>query len=96
MLQTKIVTQCLQPKQSVEYRSKIQLVLGNPLNSMKNSAVEFVIGYKNFEKTIHEEILVYDKSGMISQLGGVVSLFIGISFFTLFSDCLDFIQKKIM
>ena len=58
--------------------------------------VEFVIGYKNFEKTIHEEILVYDKKGMVSQLGGVVSLFIGISFFTLFSDFLDFVQKKIM
>ena len=88
--------QCLQPKHSVEYQSKIQLVLGNPLNRMKNSKVSFIIGYKNFENTIHEEILVYDKSGMISQLGGVVSLFIGISFFTLFSDCLDFIQKKIM
>ena len=90
------MTQCLQPKQSVEYRSNIQLVLGNPLNRMKNSKVNFVIAYKNFENTIHEEILVYDKSGMVSQLGGVVSLFIGISFFTLFSDCLDFIQKKIM
>ena len=63
---------------------------------MKNSKVSFVIEYKNFENTIHEEILVYDKSGMVSQLGGVVSLFIGISFFTLFSDCLDFVQKKIM
>ena len=52
------------------------------------------ITYNGFKKTIHEEILVFDKSGMVSQLGGVVSLFIGISFFTLFSDCLDFIQKK--
>ena len=90
------MTQCLQPKQSVEYRSEIQLVLGNPLNRMKNSKVSFVIEYKNFENTIHEEILVYDKSGMVSQLGGVISLFIGISFYTLFSDCLDFVQKKIM
>ena len=88
--------QCIQPKHTHEYKSTIQLVMGNPLNNWKNSAVDFVIGYKSFEKTIHEEILVYDKSGMVSQLGGVVSLFIGISFFTLFSDCLDFIQKKIM
>ena len=90
------MTQCLQPKHSLEYQSKIQLVMGNPLNDKTNSTVYVVIRYKSFEKTIHEEILVYDKSGMVSQLGGVVSLFIGISFFTLFSDCLDFIQKKIM
>ena len=71
--------------------------MGNPLNDKTNSTrVYVVIRYKSFEKTIHEEILVYDKSGMVSQLGGVVSLFIGISFFTLFSDCLDFVQKKIM
>ena len=90
------MTQCLQPKQSVEYHSKIQLVKGNPLNDKKRSAVDIIIGYKSFEKTIHEEILVYDTSGMVSQFGGVVSLFIGISFFNIFSDCLDFIQKKIM
>ena len=68
--------------------------MGNPLNNWKNSVVDFVIGYKSFEKTIHEEILVYDKRGMVSQIGGVVSLFIGISIFPLFSDCLDFILKK--
>ena len=90
------MTQCLQPKHSVEYQSNIQLVMGNQLNDRKNSTVYVTIKYKTFEKTIHEEILVYDKSGMVSQLGGVVSLFIGISFFTLFSDCLDFIRKKIM
>ena len=70
--------------------------MGNPLNDRKNSMVHFNIKYNSFEKTIHEEILVYDESGMVSQLGGVVSLFIGISFFTLFSDFLDFVQKKIM
>ena len=90
------MTQCLQPRQSIDFRSKIQLVKGNPLNGMENSKVDLVIGYKSFEKTIHEEILVYDTSGMVSQFGGVVSLFIGISFFNIFSDCLDFIQKKIM
>ena len=68
--------------------------MGNPLNEMKIYEVYFIIRYKSFEKTIHEEILVYDKSGMVSQLGGVISLFIGISFYTLFSDCLDFIKRK--
>ena len=68
--------------------------MGNPLSDMKNSEVDFIMSYKSFKKTIHEEILVHDKSGLVSQLGGVVSLFIGISFFTLFSDVLDFLHKK--
>ena len=93
---TKSMTQCLQPKHNVEYKSKVQLVMGNALNVKKTSEVDFIITYNSFKKTIHEEILVYDKSGIVSQLGGVVSLFIGISIFPLFSDCLDFIQKKIM
>ena len=90
------MTQCLQPKHSVEYQSNLQLIKGNPLNDWKKSVVDFVIIYKSFEKTTREEILVYDNRGIDSQLGGVVSLFIGISFYTLFSDCMDFIQKKIM
>ena len=90
------MTQCLQPKHSVEYQSNLQLIKGNPLNDWKKSVVDFVIIYKSFEKITHEEILVYDNRGIVSQLGGVVSLFIGISFYTLFSDCMDFIQKKIM
>ena len=90
------MTQCLQPKHSVEYQSNLQLIKGNPLNDWKKSVVDFVIIYKSFEKITREEILVYDNRGIVSQLGGVVSLFIGISFYTLFSDCMDFIQKKIM
>ena len=90
------MTQCLQPKHSIEYQSNLQLIKGNPLNDWKISVVDFVIIYKSFEKTTREEILVYDNRGIVSQLGGVVSLFIGISFYTLFSDCMDFIQKKIM
>ena len=61
------MTQCLQPKLSVEYQSTIQLVMGNPLNEMNSSEVIFVIKYLSFEKAIHEEVLVYDKSGMVSQ-----------------------------
>ena len=90
------MTQCIQPKHSVEYQSNLQLIKGNPLNDWKKSVVDFVIIYKSFEKITREEILVYDNRGIVSQLGGVVSLFIGISFYTLFSDCMDFIQKKIM
>ena len=52
--------------------------------------------YKSTEKTVHKERLVYDKSGMVSQVGGVLSLFVGFSFFSLISDFLEFIAKKKM
>ena len=56
----------------------------------------FKMMYKSKEKTVHEERLVYDQSGMVSQLGGILSLFLGFSFFSLISDLLDFIAKKDM
>ena len=52
--------------------------------------------YQSTEKTVHVERLVYDQSGMVSQLGGILSLFLGFSFFSLISDFLDFIAKKNM
>ena len=54
----------------------------------------FTMMYKSTYKTVHEERLVYDQSGMVSQLGGILSLFLGFSFFSLISDFLDFIAKK--
>ena len=56
----------------------------------------FTIMDKSTEKTVHKERLVYDKSGMVSQVGGVLSLFLGFSFFSLISDFLEFIAKKKM
>ena len=54
----------------------------------------FTIIYKNKEKTINEEKLIYDTLGMMSQLGGVLSLFLGFSFYSLVCDLFDFIAKK--
>jgi hypothetical protein len=54
----------------------------------------FTMMYKNREKTVHEEKLIYDTLGMMSQLGDVLSLFLGFSFYSLISDLLDFIAKK--
>ena len=54
----------------------------------------FTMMYKNTEKTIHEEKLIYDTLGMMSQLGGVLSLFLGFSFYSLICDLFDFIAKK--
>ena len=54
------------------------------------------MAYKSTEKTVHEERLVYDQSGMVSQFGGILSLFLGFSFYSLISDLLDFIANNNM
>ena len=41
-----------------------------------------------------EEILVYDTPTMISQIGGILSLFLGFSFFSIICDLMELIQIK--
>ena len=67
-----------------------------PRKKSDDPRFSFTMMYKSTEKTVHKERLVYDKSGMVSQLGGVLSLFLGFSFFSLISDFLEFIAKKKM
>ena len=81
-------------KRSTEFKSdltvyKLPKKVGSPLFT-------FTMMYKSPQKDVHEERLVYDQSGMVSQLGGILSLFLGFSFFSLISDLLDFIAKKDM
>ena len=67
-----------------------------PRKNYDDPFFSFTMMYKSTEKTVHKERLVYDKSGMVSQVGGVLSLFLGFSFFSLVSDFLEFIAKKKM
>ena len=62
-------------------------------NKGNSTRADLVIHYKTDVKRVLEEILVYDTLGMVSQLGGVISLFIGISFFSLIDYMLDFMNK---
>ena len=81
-------------KQSIEFKS--DLTVYKLPNNADSPLFAFTMMYKSTQKTVHEERLVYDQSGMISQLGGILSLFLGFSFFSLISDLLDFIVKKNM
>ena len=89
------MTSCLQPKKSKEYKSKVLVVKGSELTSNGYSVVSLTLSYKDYRKTINEEITVYDTPGLVYQLGGVISLFLGISFFTIVCDLLDCIKEKI-
>ena len=91
----KNIIKCLKKKNSIIFKSDVKV----DKFSKKSSdwpLMSIVMMYQSTEKTVHEERLVYDQSGMVSQLGGILSLFLGFSFFSLISDFLDLIVKKNM
>ena len=81
-------------KKSLIFNSDLQVIKGRPLKNQKNISVDLIVMYKNQEKTITEEILVYDTPTMISQIGGILSLFLGFSFFSIICDLMELIQIK--
>ena len=89
----KTVKSCLKMKKSLNFNSDVQIIKGSPLSGEKNASVDLILMYKNQEKTVTEEILVYDTPGMVSQIGGILSLFLGFSFFSLLCDLFELIQK---
>ena len=85
----------MKTKKSLNFKPQLQIIKGNKLGNDKMQTGVFIkIMYKNFEKIIYDEMLVYDSPGLVSQLGGVISLFLGISIYTSLSDLLDWIGKK--
>ena len=86
---------CLKKKNSITFKSDVKVDRFSK-NSSDWPLMSIAMMYQSTEKTVHVERLVYDQSGMVSQLGGILSLFLGFSFFSLISDFLDFIAKKNM
>ena len=93
-LSSRKISNCLKMKNSHIFNSDLQLIKGNPLIVQQNVSVDLIVMYKNQEKTITEEILVYDTPTMISQIGGILSLFLGFSFFSIICDLMELIQIK--
>jgi hypothetical protein len=80
-------------KKSHIFNSDLQLIKGNPLIVTEDLFVDLTVMYKNQEKTITEEILVYDTPTMISQIGGILSLFLGFSFFSIICDLMELLRE---
>ena len=86
---------CLKKKNRLDFDAKIYVSKGNAmLNKQNSTIIDMFVAYSNDKKIVQEEILVYDTPGMISQVGGIISLFIGISFFSLGCDVLDFVKNR--
>ena len=84
----------MQPKKTLKFKSHVQIIKGSK-HYKELSGAGVSIMYKNFDRNIHDEILVYDGKGLVSQLGGVISLFLGISFYTLISNMLSWMEMKL-
>ena len=92
-LSSKKILNCLKMKKSLIFNSDLQVIKGRPLKNQKNISVDLIVMYKNQEKTITEEILVYDTPTMISQIGGILSLFLGFSFFSIICDLMELVSN---
>ena len=84
----------MKKKKSLKYHSDLQFSKDTQSDN-EESTLHLVVSYKNNQKIFSEEKLVYEWTGMISQLGGVLSLFLGFSFFSLISSVLEFVDTKI-
>ena len=89
----KTVKSCLKMKKSLNFNFDLQIVKGSPLSGKRKASVDLILMYKNQEKIVTEEILVYDTPGLVSQINGILSLFLGFSFFSLLCDLFELIQK---
>ena len=74
----------------------MQLSKGNPLTTRENPEMDLITIYASREKNVVEEILVYDGAGLISQMGGILSLFLGFSFLSLIYDFIGLVEKKMI
>ena len=83
-------------KRSVNFKSTLQLSKGNPLAIQDRIQTDLILIYKNREKTFIGEILIYDGAGLIAQMGGILSLFLGFSFLSIIYGIFDFMEKKLM
>ena len=91
---TKNVTDCLQMKKITKFNSRVQINKGSQLVKKANYHVILLTTFKNKEKIVISEILVYDAPGLVSEMGGIISLFLGFSFFGVFSDIFGLIERK--
>ena len=92
---TKKFTDCLQMEKITKFNSRVQINKGSQLVKKANYHVTLMTTFKNKEKTVISEILVYDAPGLVSEMGGIISLFLGFSFFGVFSDIFGLIERKI-
>ena len=78
--------QCLKPKTTILYEANPTKLEGEV---SPNNSVDLLFGYASNEMEIEEEALMIGTSSYIGSVGGSLGLFLGFSFFTHLSCCID-------
>ena len=84
----------MRKKKSLKFQTNLQFTK-EPKKENQDSVLHLRIAHKSKLMTLSKEKLDYDLVEVVSQLGGVFSLFLGFSVFGLISDILDTIKRKI-
>lgn len=81
---------CFRPCRTVTYN-----YYKGPLNlKHKDNAIAVYVSYWTAFEDIQEEYLLYDFGAIVAAVGGALGLFLGISFFGIGSQFLDYVSKQ--
>ena len=77
---------CMKPRKSIQNKGEPSLVEGSKID---NDSLEIIFTYASDEVAIMEETLIMSTSSYIGSVGGSLGLFLGFSFFTFLSYCIE-------
>ena len=79
-----------------QYQRQYQADLLEPFYNSADDRIIFYIDFNYKTRVVKEETLIYDTLTLVGTLGGFLGLFIGFSFFGLFSNVFLYILKRII
>ena len=79
---------CLKPCKETSYKDS-ETKLAEPVYLKEGKNMAYIDVIMNNVRRIEKEVLVYDTIDVIGAVGGSLGLFLGFSFFDVFSKCLD-------
>ena len=98
-----VIEECLKQREIKQYTKRIENIeMQLPSNYSKNisgkskanSGLLFFVSFPSKVTNIHEEILIFNDTGLIGSLGGSLGLFVGFSIFGYIITFLDVILDK--
>ena len=86
---------CLKPCKETSYKDS-ETKLAEPVYLKEGKNMAYIDVIMNNVRRIEKEVLVYDTIDVIGAVGGSLGLFLGFSFFDVFSKCLDNLIMPLM
>jgi len=97
----KVLKRCPVPCEQTVYMTKLYKFHKNnylgeyeeAAADQRNSFVFVSIGYETLNTELHFESLIYDTGNLLTQIGGNLGLFLGVSCFSILVGLIEFLQK---